>query len=60
MSIRSILIFRLLLASTILVGGGAIFSYQDVRHETNELFDFLKLGQQAAYIPSGGRFSPLL
>ena len=39
MSIRTILIFRLLLASTILVGGGAIFSYQDVRHETNELFD---------------------
>ena len=39
MSIRTILIFRLLLVSILLVGGGAIFSYQDVRHETRELFD---------------------
>lgn len=39
MSIRHILILRLLVAIIVLVGGGAIFSYQDVRHETEELFD---------------------
>ena len=39
MSIRYHLILRLLIASTLLVGGGAWFGYKDVKHETRELFD---------------------
>ncbi len=39
MSIRTTLIRRLLLATLILVGGGSWLSYQQIRHETQELFD---------------------
>lgn len=39
MSIRSRLLLHLIIVSTILVGGTAWFAYQDVRHETRELFD---------------------
>lgn len=39
MSIRYHLILRLLIASTLIVGGGAWFGYTDVKHETRELFD---------------------
>ena len=39
MSIRFQLLSRLITASIILVGGIAWFAYQDVRHETRELFD---------------------
>ncbi len=39
MSIRYHLMLRLLLVSVLLVGGGAIIGYQDLRHETRELFD---------------------
>lgn len=39
MSIRSQLLFRLIIVSIILVGGTAWFGYQDVRYETRELFD---------------------
>ena len=39
MSIRYHLILRLLIATTLLVGGGAWFGYKDVKHETRELFD---------------------
>ncbi len=39
MSIRFQLLSRLITASIILVGGIAWFAYQDVRHETQELFD---------------------
>ena len=39
MSIRFQLLARLITASIILVGGIAWFAYQDVRHETRELFD---------------------
>jgi two-component system sensor histidine kinase QseC len=39
MSIRNQLLFRLISISIILVGGTAWFAYQDVRHETRELFD---------------------
>ena len=39
MSIRTILIRRLLLATLILVGGGSWFSYRQIQHETQELFD---------------------
>ena len=39
MSIRNRLILRLLIASFLLIGGGMWFGYQDVRHETRELFD---------------------
>jgi len=39
MTLRSKLLLRLILASTILVGGTAWFGYQDVRYETRELFD---------------------
>ena len=39
MSIRYHLILRLLIATTLLVGGGAWFGYKDVKHETKELFD---------------------
>ncbi len=38
-SIRSILIRRLLLATLLLVGGGAWLIYLQVQHETEELFD---------------------
>jgi len=39
MSIRFQLLSRLITASILLVGGIAWFAYQDVRHETRELFD---------------------
>ena len=39
MSLRSQLLFRLIIVSIILVGGTAWFGYQDVRYETRELFD---------------------
>jgi len=39
MSLRSQLLFRLIIVSIILVGGTAWLAYQDVRHETRELFD---------------------
>jgi len=39
MSIRFQLLSRLITASIILVGGIAWFAYQDVQHETRELFD---------------------
>lgn len=39
MSIRTILILRLLLATVILVGGGSWMSYERIQHETQELFD---------------------
>jgi two-component system sensor histidine kinase QseC len=39
MSIRYHLIIRLLIASTLIVGGAAWFGYNDVKHETRELFD---------------------
>jgi two-component system sensor histidine kinase QseC len=39
MSIRYHLIIRLLIASSLLVGGGSWFGYKDVKHETRELFD---------------------
>jgi two-component system sensor histidine kinase QseC len=39
MSIRYHLILRLLIASTLIVGGAAWFGYSDVKHETRELFD---------------------
>jgi len=39
MSIRFQLLSRLITVSIILVGGIAWFAYQDVRHETRELFD---------------------
>jgi two-component system sensor histidine kinase QseC len=39
MSIRYILIIRILIASFVLVGIGAWLSYKDVQHETRELFD---------------------
>lgn len=39
MTIRSQLLFRLIVVSFILVGGTAWFSYEDVRQETEELFD---------------------
>ncbi len=39
MSLRSQLLFRLIIVSIVLVGGTTWFGYQDVRHETRELFD---------------------
>ncbi len=39
MSIRYILIIRILIASFVLVGIGAWLGYKDVQHETRELFD---------------------
>ena len=39
MSLRSHLLFRLIIASILLVGGTAWLGYQDVRKETWELFD---------------------
>ena len=39
MSIRYILIIRILIASFVLIGAGAWFGYKDVQHETRELFD---------------------
>ncbi|MCK4674347.1 MAG: sensor histidine kinase N-terminal domain-containing protein [Gammaproteobacteria bacterium] len=39
MSIRSQLLFRLIIVSTILVGGTSWLAYQNVRNETRELFD---------------------
>lgn len=39
MSIRYHLILRLLIVSTLIVGGAAWFGYNDVKHETRELFD---------------------
>lgn len=39
LSIRSQLLLRLILVSTVLVGGAAWFGYTDVREETRELFD---------------------
>ena len=39
MSIRTILILRLLLVTVILVGGGSWMSYATIQHETQELFD---------------------
>ena len=39
MSIRNRLMLRLLIASFLLIGGGMWLGYQDVRHETRELFD---------------------
>lgn len=39
MSIRSQLLFRVILVSIILVGGTSWLGYQDVRQETRELFD---------------------
>ncbi|MFV9615045.1 MAG: ATP-binding protein [Gammaproteobacteria bacterium] len=39
MSIRSHLLFRLIIVSIFLVGGTAWLGYQDVRQETRELFD---------------------
>lgn len=39
MSIRSHLLFRLIIVSILLVGGTAWLGYQDVRQETRELFD---------------------
>ncbi len=39
MSLRSHLLFRLIIVSILLVGGTAWLGYQDVRQETRELFD---------------------
>ncbi len=39
MSIRTILIRRLLLVTLIIVGGGSWVSYQQIQHDTQELFD---------------------
>jgi len=39
MSIRTILVLRLLLVTVLLVGGGAWYSYQDIQRETREIFD---------------------
>ncbi len=39
MSLRSQLLFRLIIVSTVLVGGSAWFGYQNVVDETRELFD---------------------
>lgn len=39
MSLRTQLLFRLIIVSVLLVGGTAWFGYQDVRQETRELFD---------------------
>lgn len=39
MSIRFHLMLRLFIASLLLVGGGAFFTYKDIQHEARELFD---------------------
>jgi hypothetical protein len=39
MSLRHILIIRILIASFVLIGLGAWLGYKDVQHETRELFD---------------------
>ncbi len=51
MSISNILIRRLLLATLILVGGGSWLSYQQIQHETQELFD-AQLARSARLISS--------
>ncbi len=38
-SIRTILLRRLLIALVLILGGGSWISYQEIRHESEELFD---------------------